>query len=261
MGPGHEGRAERATARILTRAAYSPLVLILLPPSQGQTAPPRGRPYRLTSFPDLHDTREAVLDSLIGLCQGDPGKARATLGISPGQLSELTRNAGLRSAPATAAGNVYTGVLYEALDAATLDPAAVRRLHRHVVVFSALWGMVRLDDRIPAYRCPAGINLPGVGPLAALWRKRIPPLTEGRGLVIDMRSGPYAAMAKVNGVTIKVMHEGKVVSHFNKATKGRIVRQLLACGAVPRSRAELASTLRELGHPVGEPDVNTLSVG
>jgi hypothetical protein len=29
----------------------------------------------------------------------------------------------------------------------------------------------------------------------------------------------------------------------------------------PRSRPELAAVLRELGHPVGEPDVNTLSVG
>ena len=92
-------------------------------------------------------------------------------------------------------------------------------------------------------------------------RKQIPALTEGHGLVIDMRSGPYAAMAKVNGVTIKVMHEGKVVSHFNKAAKGQIVRELMACGATPRNKAELAATLRELGYPVGEPDVNTLSAG
>jgi len=129
------------------------------------------------------------------------------------------------------------------------------------VVFSALWGMVRLDDRIPAYRCPAGINLPGVGPLAALWRKQIPALTEGHGLVVDMRSGPYAAMAKVNAVTVKVVHEGKVVSHFNKATKGRLVRDLMTCGANPGSKAQLAAALRELGYAVGELDVNTLSVG
>ena len=240
---------------------YSPHVLILLPPSQGQTAPGRGRPYRLASFPALHPAREEVLQALVGLCQGDPGKARDTLGISPGQIGEITRNAGLRTAPAARAADVYTGVLYEALDAATLDGAAAKRLKKHVVVFSALWGLVRLDDRIPAYRCPAGINLPGVGPLAALWRKQIPPLAEGHGLIVDMRSGPYAAMAKVGGVTVKVMHEGKVVSHFNKAAKGRIVRELMECGAMPRGRAELAATLRELGYPVGEPDSNTLSVG
>jgi uncharacterized protein len=236
-------------------------VLILLPPSQGHTAPPRGRPYRLGSFPELHGTRETVLQSLIELCRGDAGKARGVLGISAGQIGEVARNAGLRGAPAARAAEVYTGVLYEALDAGSLPAAAAKRLQRHVVVFSALWGMVRPDDRIPAYRCPAGINLPGLGPLAGLWRKQIPPLTEGRGLVVDLRSGPYAAMAKVNGVTIKVMHEGKVVSHFNKATKGRIVRDLVTAGAVPGSRAELAAVLRGLGYPVGELDANTLSVG
>jgi len=181
--------------------------------------------------------------------------------ISPGQIGEITRNAGLRAAPAAAAREVYTGVLYEALDAASLGASVAKRLHKHVVVFSALWGMIRLDDRIPAYRCPAGINLPGVGPVAALWRRQIPSLTDGHGLVVDLRSGPYAAMAKVNAVTIKVMHEGKVVSHFNKAVKGRLVRDLMTCGATPRSKAELAATLRDLGHPVGEPDINTLSVG
>lgn len=198
------------------------------------------------------------------MCAGDPGKARDTLGISPGQIGEVTRNAGLRTAPAARAADVYTGVLYEALDAASLDDAAAKRLKRHVVVFSALWGMVRLEDRIPAYRCPAGINLPGVGPLATWWRRRIPALAElsgGHGLIVDMRSGPYAAMARLNAVTIKVMHEGKVVSHFNKATKGRIVRDLMTAGAMPRTKADLAATLRELGYPVGEPDVNTLSVG
>jgi cytoplasmic iron level regulating protein YaaA (DUF328/UPF0246 family) len=93
---------------------------------------------RLASFPELQPTREQVLQALIGLCQGDPGKACGTLGI--------TRNAGLRTAPAARAADVYTGVLY----AASLDAAAAKRLKKHVVVFSALWGMVRLDDRIPA---------------------------------------------------------------------------------------------------------------
>jgi uncharacterized protein len=240
-------------------------VLILLPPSQGQSAPQRGRPYRLTSFPELDETREAVLDALIDLCRGDREKARQALGISPGQIGEIDRNARLREAPAARAAAVYTGVLYEALDLDSLHPAAARRASKHVAVCSALWGMVRPGDRIPAYRCPAGVSLPGVGPLGSVWRKQIPPLVEGYGLVVDMRSGPYAAMARlpttIPAVTIKVMHEGKVVSHFNKATKGRLVRDMMTCGAIPRTRAELSETLRGLGYPVGEPDINTLSVG
>ena len=39
----------------------------------------------------------------------------------------------------------------------------------------------------------------------------------------------------------------QVVSHFNKATKGRIVRALLEDGANPRTPARLAEALRDLG--------------
>ena len=58
---------------------------------------------------------------------------------------------------------------------------------------------------------------------------------------------------------MRVLHEHqgrrKVVSHFNKATKGRIVRALLEAGADPRTPAELAEALRDLGWVVedGEP--------
>ena len=46
-----------------------------------------------------------------------------------------------------------------------------------------------------------------------------------------------------------------VVSHFNKATKGRLVRALLEDGTDPRTPAELADTLTRLGWKVecGEP--------
>ena len=45
-----------------------------------------------------------------------------------------------------------------------------------------------------------------------------------------------------------------VVSHFNKATKGRIVRALLEHGADPRTPAALAGTVRDLGWAVEEHD-------
>ncbi|WP_407664373.1 hypothetical protein [Micromonospora parastrephiae] len=61
-------------------------------------------------------------------------------------------------------------------------------------------------------------------------------------------------------MTVRVLHEREVdgvpvrsvVSHFNKATKGRLVRDLLVAGARPRTAAELIGTLRELKHTVEE---------
>jgi hypothetical protein len=43
-----------------------------------------------------------------------------------------------------------------------------------------------------------------------------------------------------------------VVSHFNKATKGRLVRALAERDAAPESVDDLITTLRELRYPVEE---------
>ena len=55
-------------------------------------------------------------------------------------------------------------------------------------------------------------------------------------------------------MSVRVLHESggrrTVVSHFNKATKGRLVRDLLIDGATPRSAARLAELLGDLGWKV-----------
>jgi cytoplasmic iron level regulating protein YaaA (DUF328/UPF0246 family) len=233
-------------------------VLILLPPSEGKAdAPRRGNPVALDrlTLPALRDARTAVIEDLVQL-SADPAAAIETLGLTPGLAGEVERNARLRDAPAVPAGRLYTGVLYDALDLATLDPAAKRRAGRQLLIFSGLWGVVGIGDRIPAYRCSIGVRLASTGPLAAHWRKALDGAVDelaGDELVLDLRSSAYAGMwAPRNGVTVRVLHGGKVVSHFNKATKGRIVRALLTAGARPRGALKLADTLRGLGYRVEE---------
>ena len=122
--------------------------------------------------------------------------APALLGVSPGLLDEVARNLVLDTAPATPAAEVYTGVLYDALGLATLDTAARRRANRWLVVVSALHGAVRPSDRITAYRLSMGATLPGLGPLAAVWRPALDEVLPGRrraGVVVDCRSASYAA--------------------------------------------------------------------
>jgi hypothetical protein len=43
-----------------------------------------------------------------------------------------------------------------------------------------------------------------------------------------------------------------VVSHFNKATKGRLVRSLAEAGVAPASVDDLVTALRDLKHTVEE---------
>lgn len=249
-------------------------MLILLPPSEGKAVPPRGKPLDLgaLSLPELTATREQVLDALIGLCESDPDRAAKVLDLGPTQADAIVRNARLPSLPTARADRIYTGVLYDALDLASLDAAAKRRAARRIAIASGLFGLVHPGDRIPPYRLSGDVNLPGVGSVASAWRSAlgdVVPGLVGNGLLVDLRSQTYASFFRPRGAlaertaTVRVIHEHdgarKVVSHFNKATKGRIVRALLADGAAPRDVTEFADALRDLGWTT-ERDGNRLDV-
>ncbi len=172
-------------------------------------------------------------------------------------------NHDLLSAPTARADQIYAGVLFEALDFNALSAAARRRASSRVLITSSLFGILRPQDRIPAYRLSGAVNLPGLGPMAATWRNALEtsvPSLASRGLVMDLRSTTYAAFwrpssaitARVASVRVLQESNGKrsIVSHFNKATKGRIVRAVLEDGADPKTPAALAQTLRRLGWDV-----------
>lgn len=255
-------------------------MLILLPPSEGKRSPSRGRPMqpeRLSS-PALQAARGKVLAALVDLCTAvDPGTAvdqagldRAVdvLGVGRTLAHEVARNADLNTAHATRADKVYTGVLYEALDLSSLEGPARRRATAWLAIVSGLFGLVRPGDHIPAYRLAGDVTLPGIGNVASFWREHLDePMREaaGKGLVVDLRSSTYATfwrpapeMAR-RVVTVRVLHEvdgtRKVVSHFNKATKGRMVRCLLEDGGSPNSPKAFAAHLQSLGWDVelGDP--------
>jgi len=83
------------------------------------------------------------------------------------------------------------------------------------LIFSGLWGAVRLGDRIPAYRCAVGANLPGVGGLGAYWRAAMSAtLTEaaGTGLVLTSSGEILTNNHVVEGATtisVTVVSTGK----------------------------------------------------
>ncbi len=222
-----------------------------------------------------------LVDALVDLCSPGSGhdeaaEARASkvLGLSPGLVGEIARNRALLTAPARPAADLYTGVLYDALGLATLPADARRRANRSLLVFSGLWGLLRPADRVPAYRLSADVVLPGLGTLASVWREPLAAAMAdlaAKGIVLDLRSTSYAALWRPTGsladrtVTVRVLQERRsgdptsrvVVSHFNKATKGRLVRALLLSGASPRKPADLVGLIGDLGF-VAEPSPGTV---
>ncbi len=228
-------------------------VLVLLPPSETKRCGGDGPPLLLSALahPELTQLRAELVDELVKLA-GDLSAARAALGLSPHQDAEVARNAELWTSPTMPALHRYTGVLYDALDIGSLRGTAASRARRRLAVGSALFGLLRADDMVPAYRLSAGSALPGRGTLAAAWRPALEPVlgvVAARELVVDLRSGSYMALARVPGaVTVTVRTAaGAVVSHFNKAHKGRLARLLASTRAEPSDAAGVATLARRAG--------------
>jgi cytoplasmic iron level regulating protein YaaA (DUF328/UPF0246 family) len=212
-------------------------VLILVPPSEGKTAPSSGAPVDLDalSHPELRDVRSGLADALAELSAGDEERALAELHLGPRSREDLRDNLRLRTAPAAPAAQVYTGVLFDRLGLTTLPPAARRRADLHVLIVSALWGVLRPGDRIPSYRCPAGARLPGRESARRTWAGPLREVLPDDELVVDLRSGPYRDLWRgpehAPTVLVGVVRESRgrrtVVSHDAKATRGEIGRALL----------------------------------
>lgn len=194
-------------------------MLLLLPPSRGQATPERGRRAGLSTlvYPQLRVSRERLIDAV------DPG---------------------LRTAPALPAAELYTGVLFAALGLADLPWDGI-------LIASALWGVVRPGDRIPAHRLDMSARPAGIGGLAGYWREPLRRALPDRGLVLDMRSGAYAAAWQprratrlaVRGFTEAADGSRTVITHMAKRVRGEVARLVIQAGGAerPEEVAEIAT--------------------
>lgn len=232
-------------------------MLVLLPPSETKAHGGDGSPldFDALSFPELNPVRRKLADALVELAADVPTSLSA-LGLSERQHGEVERNASLLSAPTTPAILRYTGVLYDALDASALTGVERERAQRRLAVASALFGVVRAGDPIPAYRLSGGSTLPGLGSLRSLWRPALEPVLadiSADELVVDLRSGVYANLARVpEATTVRVVTEDssghrKTVSHHNKAHKGRLAAALATSATEPARTEDVVTIARAAG--------------
>lgn len=230
-------------------------MLVLLPPSEGKAAGTDGPPLDLASlsFPSLTKTRRQLVRELVRLAKREPAALQKSLGLSDKQRHELDRDAQLLTAPTLPALELYTGVVYDNLDYATLTGRDRARADESLVVASSLFGLLRPSDRVPSYRLSAGTTLPGLGGLAPVWRPALEKELAQHEFVVDLRSGAYANLARVRGsIEVRVLREqsGKrsVVSHDNKWTKGKLARVLCMRGV--RTVDDVAQAGREVSDAV-----------
>ena len=232
-------------------------MLVLLPPSETKREGGAGLPLDLDalSFPQLTAVRSTLVPATVALAD-DPGSALRALKLGPRQSAEVERNRVLLASPTTPALDRYSGVLFDALDAATLDAEARRFAHEHVAVHSALFGLVAALDPVPAYRLSHDSRLPELR-LRHLWRPPIGGLLESRaGLIVDLRSEGYAdlgpAPARERSVFVRVVSvddagRRRALNHFNKRAKGLFTRALLETRPELETPGDLMAWARSAG--------------
>ncbi|WP_166865231.1 MULTISPECIES: peroxide stress protein YaaA [unclassified Salinibacterium] len=217
-------------------------MLILLPPSETKREggdPDARLELGALAYGQLTPQRELLVEATVSLA-ADVEASLAALKLSARGVAEVERNRVIRTAPVMPAVDRYDGVLYDALDGATLSEEARAFAHEHVLIASALFGVTRALDPIPAYRLSADSRLPGVR-LKQHWAPALgEALAMHDGLILDMRSEAYAALGplptRADAVFVRVVSEEggrkRALNHFNKAGKGRLTRALVASGIV-----------------------------
>lgn len=252
----------------IPQLSYGVAVLVILPPSETKSDGGRGAPLDLESlsFGELNPIRKQLADAIVELA-GDLDASREALGLGRTQMSEVDRNADLWQSPTRPAIERYTGVLYDALDHASLTRAGKTKAADRLAIGSALFGVVRAVDRIPAYRLSSGSSLPGLPTLASMWKPDLSKSLDAvDDFVVDLRSGGYAQLGPVSGgVTATVMTEAadgtrKVVSHFNKHYKGLMARELVRTRRNVRDINGLAAVLADAGQRVEIPRADQILV-
>jgi len=245
-------------------------MLVLLPPSETKRPGGSGAPLELAglALPQLLPERRVVVSALVAL-SADPDAAARVLKLSERQRDDIARNAALWSSPTMPAVDRYTGVLFDALAAGSLDAQARRWLGAHVLIQSAPFGPVGALDAIPAYRLAAGTAVPGAPPLRRHWAGAAAAALEGLGasFVLDLRSEAYVALApvpaSVSSSFVRVVTAGddgtvRALNHFNKHAKGELVRALAQARPRIASRAGFVRWADAAGWTVRDGDEGEL---
>ena len=214
-------------------------MLFLLPPSETKLDGGSGTsgldPASL-SFPQLSEVRRDVTDRLLAL-SSDRAAMMSGLKLGPRLADEVDRNRTVESSPTMPALARYTGVLFDPVGVDELDEPSWRWAHRHVVVHSALFGLVRAGDPVPAYRLSHDSRLPGAS-LRATWSASVASVlaqvAEAGEFVVDLRSEGYVSLGpapRARSAFVRVVSDvdgrRRALNHFNKKAKGLFVRRLL----------------------------------
>jgi len=231
-------------------------VLLLLPPSESKRIGGSNLTIEQVhlSYGQLNEARDLVLGDLLKLCK-DKAEAARVLKLSPKQLGEIDLNLAIKTAPTMPAYQRYEGTLYKAIGVESFSSHEIELMKSHVLMQSALFGLISATDRIPWYRLSAGTVLPKVS-IKKIWKEH-----QGAAWarlvdmpIIDLRSKAYVDLAPipegidsywVEVVALDKNGQRKALNHFNKTAKGEFVGEFVRSKTVPKTLSQLKTIAKK----------------
>ncbi len=163
--------------------------------------------------------------------------------IQKGDIKELSELFGLKKEsdilkykkdifhePAMKSIQRYNGVAYEYLNYNHLSSQSQLFLDEHTIIFSNLFGPIRADDFIPEYKLKQGAVV-GEIKVEKFYNEHASGLMEDYLVseeILDLRAGFYEKFYKPakTYTTLKFVKNGKVLSHWAKAYRGIVLREI-----------------------------------
>jgi len=182
-------------------------------------------------FPQLYDKRVEVLTLYMDYIRNsDPAAIQKLIGVKKESEIEAVMKTDIFHDPTMKAVERYTGVAYDYLDYPSLNADEQKFIDGNLLIFSNLFGPILAKDQIPWYKLKQGEKL-GDFAIEKFYAQHFTPALDDYlhdAFVIDLRAGFYLKFYKLTQpyVTMKFIKNGKVVSHWAKAYRGTVVREL-----------------------------------
>lgn len=124
----------------------------------------------------------------------------------------------------------YQGVAYDYLDFSTLNKMHQEYLKNNTIIFSNLYGPIRGSDTIANYKVKQGNSIGEINP-EKFYKERFSyqlDLYLANSDILDLRAGYYDKFYKITKpyTSLKFLKNGKSVSHWAKAYRGIVLREL-----------------------------------
>lgn len=144
------------------------------------------------------------------------------------EIKEYTKD--ILKEPTLKAIKRYSGVSFDYLNYNSLKPKSQKYLDNNLIIFSNLFGILKADDLIPNYKLKQAEALKNIK-INEFYKESIKEILDKyleNQDILDLRASYYNKfyIPKSKYLTLKFIKNDKVVSHWAKAYRGKVLREI-----------------------------------